>query len=213
MKRWMHKIEVITDKAISPCLILLLIIIIMDLGFKEMVEQYHLHIYIQTADFIIIGIFVTDLIFKYIRVRKIPLFMRKYWLDILAVFPFFLLFRAFELAAGAFSAAVSEGAQTAQAIVHEGLELEKEGAKILREGEKAAKEGSRLGRWAEQFTKLTRNSRFMRFLRPILRLPRFAKAAPKIIEFYQKPHGKHHEHEFMPKAKKRKSKKYQKQNR
>lgn len=202
MKRWMHKIEVIVDRAITPCLLLLLVIIILDLGFHDFVEHYHLGHYIHMADYFVIFIFVLDLFFKYIRVRKIPTFIKKYWLDILAVFPFFLLFRAFELAAGAFSAAISETAQTAQAVVHEGLEIEKEGARIVKEGEKLTKEGSRLGRWAEKFSKLGRNSRFMRFLRPILRIPRFAKAVPEMIHFFKKPHGEHHEHEYKPKVKK-----------
>ncbi len=199
MKRWMHKIEVIVDKAIPPCLILLLVVIVLDLGFHEFVEKHHLHPYIVAADYFVITVFVIDLIFKWMRTRHIPMFLRKYWLDILAVFPFFLLFRVFELAAGAFSFVVSESTQTAQSILHSGLEVEKEGAKILREGEKFVKEGSRVAREAEKFSKLSRSSRFMRFLRPILRLPRFIKGIPKMIHFYEKPHGGHHEHEFMPK--------------
>ncbi|MBN1543994.1 hypothetical protein JW898_00870 [Candidatus Woesearchaeota archaeon] len=204
MKRWMHKVEVIVDKAIPPCLILLLIIIVMDLGFPDLVEHYHLHYYILTADYIIIAIFVADLFFKWLRTMHAPLFLKKYWLDILAVFPFFLLFRVFELAAGAFSAAISEGAHTVQAVVHEGLEIEKEGAKLLREAEKFAKEGSRIVREAEKMSKLSRSARFMRFLRPILRIPRFFKAVPKIMGFYEKPTGEHHTHEFMHKHSKKK---------
>lgn len=203
MKRWMHKIEVWVDKAIPPCLLLLLIIIVLDLGFPDMVEHYHLHPYIVIGDYLIIAVFVLDLAFKWNRTRHIPKFMRKYWLDILAVFPFFLLFRVFELAAGAFSLAVSESAQTAQQLLHEGLEVEKEGAKLLREGEKFIKEGSRVAREAEKVSKLSRSTRFMRFLRPILRIPRFFKAVPKMLGFYEKPHGGHHEHEFMPKRKKK----------
>ena len=104
--------------------------------------------------------------FKYIRVRKVPLFVRKYWLDILAVFPFFLFFRVFEFAFGAWG-------QTAQSILHEGLEIEKEGSKVVREAEKFAKEGSRVAREAEKVGKLSRSQKFARFLRPIFRLPRF----------------------------------------
>ena len=206
MKRWMHKIEVIVDKAILPALIVLLAIIVLDLGFSEFVEERHLHTYILAADYSIIGLFVVDLIFKYNRTRHIPKFLRKYWLDILAVFPFFLLFRLFELAAGAFSFVVSESAQTIQAIVHEGLEVEKEGAKLLREAEKFAKEGSRVARGAEKLSKLSRTSRFARFLRIIFRLPRFIKGVPKMLHFYEKPTGEHHVHEFMPKHNKRKKK-------
>ena len=194
MKRWLHKIEVIVDKAIPPCLILLLVLIVMELGFPEFVEQHHLHLPIAIADYIIIAIFVVDLVFKYVRTRYIPRFLRKYWLDILAVFPFFLVFRVFELAAGIFSTAVSEGAQTVQAILHEGLELEKEGARVVREAEKLSKEASRVAR-------LGRSARFMRFLRPLTRIPRFFKAIPKMLHFYEKPSGEHHVHEFMPKRK------------
>ena len=123
MKRWMHKIEVWVDKAIPPCLIVLLVVIILELGFDDMVEHYHLHPYILVADYIVIGIFVLDLVFKYMRTRHIPKFVRKYWLDILAVFPFFLIFRAFEFAIGSWG-------HTAQTVLHEGLEVEKEGATV-----------------------------------------------------------------------------------
>jgi hypothetical protein len=197
MKRWMHKIEVIVDKAIPPCLILLLGVIVLDLGFHEFVEAHHLHPYILVADYFVIFVFVLDLIFKWQRTKHVPLFMRKYWLDILAVFPFFLLFRLFEGSAGAFSFVLSESTQTAQQLLHEGLEVEKEGARLLREGEKFTKEGSRVAREAEKFTKLGRSPRFMRFLRPILRIPRFFKAIPKMLHFYEKPHGEHHRHEYM----------------
>ena len=203
MKQWMHKIEVIVDKAIPPCLIVLLVIIVLDLGFPAFVEQHHLHPYILVADYLIISIFVVDLIFKYIRTRHIPLFIRKYWLDILAVFPFFLVFRVFELAAGAFSFVVSESTQTLQAVLHEGLEVEKEGARLLREAERFTKEGGRVAREAEKLSKLSRSSRFMRFLRPILRLPRFIKGVPRMIHFYEKPTGGHHKHESEPNKRKK----------
>jgi hypothetical protein len=203
MKKWMHKIEVIVDKAIPPCLIVLLVVIVLELGFKDFVEHHHLHPYILTADYIIIAIFVVDLVFKYLRTKYIPTFLKSYWLDILAVFPFFLVFRVFELAAGAFSFVISETAQTAQAVLHEGLEVEKEGARLLREAEKFTKEGSRVAREAEKLSKLHRSARFMRFLRPILRLPRFFKAIPRMIRFFEKPTGEHHVHEFIPKHRRR----------
>ncbi len=203
MKRWMHKIEVIVDKIIPPCLILLLIIITLELGFHDLVEQHNLVHWIELVDYFVISVFILDLVFKWQRTKNVPTFFKKYWLDILAVFPFFLLFRLFEAFAGAFSFVVSESAQTIQTVVHEGLEVEKEGAKVVREAEKFLKEGSRVAREAEKVSKLHRSSRFMRFLRPILRLPRLFKAAPKMIHFYEKPHGRHHEHEFVMKAKKK----------
>ena len=127
MKKWMHKIEVIVDKLIPYMLVILLIIIVLDLGFHEIAEHYHS--YILIADYLVIGIFVLDLTFKYIRIRKIPLFLKTCWLDIIAVFPFFLVFRAFEGILGLFSKTFSEGFSTAQSILHEGVEIEKEGSK------------------------------------------------------------------------------------
>ncbi|NQU78247.1 ion transporter [Candidatus Woesearchaeota archaeon] len=181
----MHKIEVVVDKVIPPCLVVLLVLIVLELGFHDFVVANNLGFWIELADYFIIGIFVVDLIFKYIRTRDLPTFLKKYWLDILAVFPFFLLFRIYEITAGAFSLAVSETATTAQHLLHEGLEVEKESARILREGEKLAK--------------ISRSSKFMKFLRPVFRIPRFFKAVPKMIHFYEKPTGEHHEHEFKPK--------------
>jgi hypothetical protein len=181
----MHKIEVIVDKAIPPCLVVLLAVIIIELGFHGMIAEYKLALPITIADYTVICVFVVDLIFKYMRTRHLPKFFRRYWLDILAVFPFFLLFRIYELAFGAASLAVSEGAHTAQIIVHEGLEVEKEGAKILSEAEKLAK--------------MERSTRLARFMRPLARIPRFFKALPEHLHFYNEPTGGHHNREYMPK--------------
>ena len=203
MKHWLHKIEVIVDKLIVPALLLLIVIIVLDLGFPEIAHHYHT--YILIGDYFVIFIFIVDLIFKYVRVKNIPKFIRKYWLDILAVFPFFLLFRAFEGIFGLLGRSVSEGAQTVQSFVHTGLEVEKEGVKVAevvsKEGgkviETTTREVARIAREAEKLGKVSRSTRFTRFLRPIFRLPRFIKLLP----FYEKPTGTHHIHEYYPKKK------------
>jgi hypothetical protein len=191
----MHKIEVVVDKAIAPSLIVLLAIIVLELGMQEFVEQHGLATYLKIADWAIITLFVTDLAFKYIRTRHIPQFLRKYWLDILAVFPFFLMFRFYEVTIGLFSQTILEGADTAQMLLHEGLEVEKEGARIVREAENIAKEAGKVGR-------IERSTRFARFLRPLFRMPRFLKAAARTQKFYEKPKGEHHHNEFMQKHRK-----------
>ena len=200
MKKWMHKIEVFVDKLIPYMLVLLLGIIVIDLGFHEIAEHYHT--YILLADYLVIGVFVVDLIFKYIRIRKIPLFLKTCWLDIIAVFPFFLIFRAFERIAGLFSKTISEGFSTVQSILHEGVEIEKEGAKIL---EGVEKEGSKIAKEAGKFGKVSRTNKFARFLRPLFRAPRFVKALP----FFERPTGEHHIHEpgVVKKFKKNRDKK------
>ncbi len=176
MKRWMHKFEIFVDKIIPYSLIVLLIVIVLELGFHDFVEHHHLGLTLSLIDYCIISLFVIDLIFKYLRTRQIPKFLKRYWLDILAVFPFFLMFRVFEFFAGAVSLVIREGAQTTQTLLHEGLEIEKEGSKLIKEAEKTSK--------------LRRSSRFMRFLRPILRIPRFLKVVPKFIFVFDKPKHK-----------------------
>ena len=94
-----------------------------------------------------------------------------------------------KLVAGALAVEVGETASTVQKVLHEGVEVEKEGAKIL---EAVEKEGARAG-------KVTRSSRFTRFVRIFSRTPRFVKAIP----FYAKPTGEHHPHEKISKKKKK----------
>jgi len=206
MKRWLHKVEVIVDKLIVPVLLLLIVIIVLDLGFPQISQHYH--IYMLIGDYFVIGIFVLDLIFKYIRVKNIHDFIKNYWIDILAVFPFFLFFRVFEGIAGLVSKGVGEGAQTVQSLLHTSLEVEKEGVKVAefvsketpKIFETSAREAARIAREAEKFAKVSRSTRFARFIWPITRLSRFLK----IIPFYEKPTGHHHIHEFYhPKFKKK----------
>ncbi|HIH42610.1 TPA: ion transporter [Candidatus Woesearchaeota archaeon] len=223
MKKWLHKIEVIVDKAILPCIAVLLVIIVLELFFRNIAEHYHTAISI--ADYFIVSIFVADLVFKYLRVRQIPLFLRTYWLDILAVFPFILLFRAVEGVYGLFVAGESiETFASLQSVFHEGLEVEKEVAKITEEagkitrgatrigeqatqlskgasqiatqGELVGKEAGRLVREAEEAGKVARTirfARFSRFLRVFQRLPRLLKG----VAFFERPTGRHHVHEFI----------------
>lgn len=191
MKKWLHKLEVIVDKSIPYLLLLLLVLILLEIFFKETAEHYALQI--DIADYFIIFAFVIDLTFKYMRVKNIKKFIRHFWLDILAVFPFFLVFRVFEAIAGLVSTTISEGVASFQAILHESIEAERGGVKLVeKEGARALRvveeEGAKIAARAERLGKVSRSSRFARFLRPILRFPRFLKAVP----FYEKPTGHHH---------------------
>ncbi|MAG46972.1 hypothetical protein CL617_00060 [archaeon] len=174
MNEKLHKIEVIVDKSIPYVVLLLLYIIITDFFFQDF---YHKHeIFFIIGDYFVLGIFVADLIFKFNRVRKFNIFLKKYWLDIIAVFPFFLLFRVFEEVFTFFRLGreLTEG----QKIVHSGLEIEKlakEGRLLseLEQGSKVFSEGERL----------VRSEKLVRVVRPITRAPRILKAIP----FYEKP--------------------------
>ncbi|MGV8171168.1 MAG: hypothetical protein ACP5OA_00570 [Candidatus Woesearchaeota archaeon] len=186
----MHKLEFIVDAIIPYCLVLLIIILILELGFHNFVKEHGLLVTINIADYFIIFIFVLDLIFKYIRVHDIPLFLKRYWLEIIAVFPFFLFFRLAELAFGITE--ISESVKTAQSITHSTTELEKEIA-VVSEGEKALRGGESVLKEGEKVLKVERSTKLSRFLRPLLRIPRFFKTLPQMLHFYDKPTGKHHD--------------------
>jgi hypothetical protein len=161
MKRFLHKIEVLADKIIPYLLILLLIIILLDIFYPVSLDPYRFEI--DVIDYIIIAFFAVDLIFKYVRLRNPKEFLKKYWIEIIATLPFFLVARIIEEFAGFFVA--SEDIARGQRLVHEGLAVE----------EKIAVD-------------LGRSERFVRIVRPVARFPRFAKA----MHFFQNPKKRRH---------------------
>jgi xanthine/uracil permease len=145
MKKWFHKIEILADKLIPYALIVLLFVIIAEVLFPHTVEPYHL--YISIIDGIVIGIFAVDLGFKYVRSKNIPQFFRKYWIEIIAVLPAFLVVRIVE------EFMIVANLEETFILSQEALEVE-------------ARAGSRASRLHY----------FARFVKPLARLPRFLKA-------------------------------------
>ena len=139
------------DKLIPPCLIVILIILVLEIFFHDIAVKYHTAI--EMVDYVIILIFATDLYFKYKRLKEKSKFFRKYWLEIIAIFPFMLVFRATEFFFAAEIA--SKELKQAQMALHETVEVEK----------------------AAKGSKAMRTARFTKILRPLLRAPRFFKAA------------------------------------
>lgn len=158
MKRGLHILEKVIDKLIFPALIILLVIVVLEFFYVDFVHEHHL--YIEIIDGFVILIFLIDLIFKYFKVRNIPNFLKKYWLEIIAVIPFFWIFRAFEGFARIFGL-VEETTKEGQQILHIGVEIAK--------GE-------------EGVVKASRASRFEKFLKPLSRTPRFLKLKPEEYE-------------------------------
>ena len=94
MKPWLHKIEVIVDKIIPYLVLILLILIIGEFTHYKLIEDNE--DIVLLIDYIIVIFFLIDLSFKYYRVKNFKIFVKKYWLEILAIFPFFLIFRLVE---------------------------------------------------------------------------------------------------------------------
>ena len=175
MKLWLHKIEVIVDKSI-PYLVTILLILIIGEFTKYKLIQENANI-VLLIDYFIVIIFVIDLAFKYYRVRNAKTFIKRYWLDILAIFPFFLIFRLVEEVLLFFR--ISSELAESQKILHTGVE-------IGRIGEQAAEE-IRILREIQETTRLERTARLARIIRPIERIPRILK----VFHFFEKPAKKH----------------------
>ena len=152
-----RRLEHIIDKLVPYAVFVLLILIIIDLFYQDFYQHYA--VYAHTIDWIIISIFVLDLLFKYRRTRNLKNFLKKYWLEIIAVFPFYLVIRIFEEAILAFR--LSESFGEGQRVLHEGVEIER----LARE------------------EKLARSRMISRIFRPFQRVPRVLESA----KFFEKP--------------------------
>ena len=163
-----HHMELKVEKLVPYALALLMVILVLDIFFKEIAHHYHS--YIIAADCIVIGVFVIDLVFKYIHSRTNKGFVRKYWLDIIAVFPFVLIFRIFEEIM--FITRI-EGLGSAQGVLHTSVEVEREVVKA-----------TQLEKEASKAVGVSRSARFARYFRIFARFPRLMKA----VSFYEHPH-------------------------
>ena len=174
MKPWLHKIEVIVDKIIPYLVLILLILIIGEFTHYTLILENE--DIVLLIDYIIVIFFVIDLCFKYYRVKDFKVFLKKYWLEIIAVFPFFLIFRLVEEIIIIFRFGQELG--ESQTIVHTIVEINR----ISRE----ASEEARILREIQEATRLERTSLLVRLIRPIERIPRIITS----FHFYEKPYKK-----------------------
>lgn len=155
------KIEHLIDKLIPLCLVMIILLLIAEFGFHEKITPYYF--YIEIIDYLVIGVFVADLYFKFHRLKDIKKFVKNHWLEIIAVFPFMILFRTIENILRIEVAA--RELKEAQMVLHETVEV------------------SKVAKGAEA----TRTARVLKILRPLLRTPRLLKA----VTFFEKPQHKY----------------------
>src|SRR3989344_4315942 len=161
MHSWLHGLEVVVDRVIPPLLIALLLVLAGEIFLGQRFEAYSA--YTDYFDVFIMLVFAADLSFKFHRIRKVPKFVRKYWIEIIATIPFFLIFRFIEFF-GLYN--VVERSQVVVHGISEVQKLDMETAAIVREAGGA-----------------NRTARLIRTFRIASRFPRFLKALP----FYEKP--------------------------
>ncbi len=132
-----HEFEHFTDHIIPVLVLLIAIALVLENPFWTLVQLSDYEPWMSVFDGVIVFFFVVDLAFKWFKTRNVRRFFRLYWIDIVAVFPFYLLFRAYSELATVFRAG-EEITESGQKIAHEAILLRE--ASMLREAEEAAKE-------------------------------------------------------------------------
>ena len=155
------KIEHIIDKLIPICLVIIVLMLVLEIKFHEEIVPYYF--YIEIIDYLVISIFIADLYCKFHRLKDIKTFLQQHWLEILAVFPFMILFRTIENLLRIEVAA--RELKEAQMVLHETVEVSK----------------------VSKGVEATRTARFLKILRPLLRTPRLLKA----VALFEKPQHKY----------------------
>jgi len=146
MNDFWRKVELFFDKLIAPALILLLFYVIVDVFFTEF--KYRHEPYFLFLDLTIISVFVGDLSFKFKRAANWKGFLKDEWLEILAIVPFFWIFRFIE--------SVVRVGELAQEIIH----LFARGGRLVRLFAAFGLTGTRSKRFADFIERVTRSRRF-----------------------------------------------------
>jgi hypothetical protein len=156
MNRFLEGVERWSDRLVGPALVVIVAVVVLELFFPDFAHHYHK--YILVADYAAILVFVFDLSFKFRRATTWEGFLKDYWLEIIAIFPVFMVVRVFE-----FLAFLRTG-ELGQEVLH--LFTRSERLVALSGG-----------------TELSRSARITSLTRGMARTPRLAKAA----EFFKHP--------------------------
>jgi hypothetical protein len=132
-----QEFEHFTDHVIPYLVIALAIVLVLENPFWTLVHLEEYEPWITVFDTLVVFFFVSDLLFKWFKTRDVRKFLQLYWLDIVAVFPFYLAFRAYAQIVGVFRIG-EELSETAQKLAHEAVLLRE--ARMFEEAEKVAKE-------------------------------------------------------------------------
>lgn len=150
-QRMVHEFEHFTDHIIPILVIALAIMLILENPFWTLVHLHDYEPWITIFDGLIVFFFAVDLVFKWFNTRDLRKFFKLYWLDIIAIFPFYLAFRAYAEVAAVFRVG-EEISEAGQKVAHEAVLLRE--ARLLREAEalgREAKEVRNAGRLLRAF--------------------------------------------------------------
>ncbi len=149
------RFEIFIDKMVPYALMFVLVHMIVNLFFNEVIYQ-HEELLIFLEFFLITFVLGFDVLFKYRRSVNKKYFLKHHWLEIFAVFPFMMIFRLFEEAYLITRITPIESVASTQVVLHE-MRGVSSGARVVRDAELAGRV-SRVG----MFSKLTRIPAFIR---------------------------------------------------
>ena len=110
----LRRLERFVNRAVPFVLIALAIVIAVDNPLWTLfdLEEYDLPVFI--FDTIVLAVLIVDLMFKWMHVRNLKTFLRVYWLELIAVFPFYLIFRVYLV-----GLEVAKAGEEVQRVFHE----------------------------------------------------------------------------------------------
>ncbi len=164
-QRFYHEFEHFTDHVIPILVIILAIVLILENPLWTIYPLGEHTTWMAIFDGLIVFFFLSDLVFKWVKTKNIRRFFRLYWIDIIAVFPFYLAFRAYAEVASVFRIG-EEVSETGQKLAHEAVLLRE--AKTLAEAEQLAKQ-ARLLSEAEAIGKEAKIAKEISILNRIVR--------------------------------------------
>ncbi|MBU0470350.1 MAG: hypothetical protein KKA62_02690 [Nanoarchaeota archaeon] len=135
MNKFWEKVEHYNAKLIPFAVVALLLIILFELFLH--IENHIIELIVHIIDYLVITIFIIDLVFLAIKSKGARFFFKHYWLDIVAIFPFIIFFNIISYTYRTIIAA--ERFVLGQSILHESLEASKFFKLFSQGGSKLAK--------------------------------------------------------------------------
>ena len=123
--RWLEKF---VDRVVPILLIILAVVVVLENPFWSLAD---LHLYrnqLFIFDSLLVIFLAADLTFKWYHIRNLKTFVRLYWLEMIAVFPFYLFFRLYVL-----SVEFARAGEQAQRAIHQAILTREAG--LLKEAE------------------------------------------------------------------------------
>lgn len=157
-----REFEHFTDHLIPFLVIGIAIVLILENPLWALVHLDEFEPWITIFDSVVVFFFVSDLVFKWLRTRELKKFVKLYWIDIVAVFPFYLFFRAYGELVGLLRIG-EEATEATQKALHEAVLLREAG--FYREAELAAREARLVKKFGVIGRMVRSGARFLRAMK------------------------------------------------